>query len=61
MYPTITDLIKDLFGFYFPLPIQTKKPTEVLECDVQTADNHVPRDSRLIRLTGIHPFNSEPP
>lgn len=23
MYATITDLIKDLFGFYFPLPIQT--------------------------------------
>jgi prolipoprotein diacylglyceryltransferase len=23
MYPTITDLINDLFGFYFPLPIQT--------------------------------------
>lgn len=23
MYPTITDLIQDLFGFYFPLPIQT--------------------------------------
>jgi hypothetical protein len=23
MYPTITDLIQDIFGFYFPLPIQT--------------------------------------
>jgi prolipoprotein diacylglyceryl transferase len=23
MYPTITDLIQDLLGFYFPLPIQT--------------------------------------
>lgn len=23
MYPTITDLIQDLFGFHFPLPIQT--------------------------------------
>jgi prolipoprotein diacylglyceryltransferase len=23
MYPTITDLLNDLFGFYFPLPIQT--------------------------------------
>lgn len=44
-----------------PLPIETKKPTEVLDCDLLTADNHVPRDSRLIRLTGIHPFNSEPP
>ena len=23
MYPTITDLIQDLFGFYIPLPIQS--------------------------------------
>ena len=23
MYPTISDLLKDLFGFYIPLPIQT--------------------------------------
>lgn len=23
MYPTITDLLQDLFGFYFPLPVQT--------------------------------------
>ena len=23
MYPTITDLINDLLGFYFPLPVQT--------------------------------------
>jgi nitrate reductase (NAD(P)H) len=45
----------------FPLPIETKKPTEILECDIKTADNHVPRDSRLIRLTGIHPFNCEAP
>jgi len=45
----------------YPLPIETKKPTEVLECDAKTADNHVPRDSRLIRLTGIHPFNCEAP
>lgn len=23
MYPTISDLLQDLFGFYFPLPVQT--------------------------------------
>ena len=23
MYPTISDLLKDLFGFYLPLPVQT--------------------------------------
>ena len=45
----------------FPLPSETEKPTEVLECDIKTADAHVPRDSRLIRLTGIHPFNCEAP
>jgi len=28
----------------FPLSKETKKPTEVLECDTKTADNHVPRD-----------------
>ncbi|CAF4088841.1 unnamed protein product, partial [Adineta steineri] len=45
----------------FPLPANTKKLTEVLECNKNTADSHVPRDSRLIRLTGIHPFNYEAP
>ena len=45
----------------YPLPVKTTKPTEILECDQNTADNHVPRDKRLIRLTGIHPFNCEAP
>ncbi|CAF1259819.1 unnamed protein product [Adineta ricciae] len=45
----------------FPLPITTEKPTEILECDEKTPDSHVARDARLIRLTGIHPFNCEPP
>ncbi|CAF3339822.1 unnamed protein product [Rotaria socialis] len=45
----------------FPLPLQTDKPTETLECDKKTPDAHVHRDNRLIRLTGIHPFNCEPP
>ena len=45
----------------FPLPSQTEKPTRILECDEKTPDAHVPRDSRLIRLTGIHPFNCEAP
>ncbi|CAF4974609.1 unnamed protein product [Rotaria sp. Silwood1] len=45
----------------FPLPLQTEKPTKTLECDEKTPDAHVHRDSRLIRLTGIHPFNCEPP
>jgi nitrate reductase (NAD(P)H) len=32
-----------------------------LEIDQKTPDKHVKRDERMIRLTGIHPFNSEAP
>lgn len=45
----------------FPLPPPTTIPTEVLDQDKKTPDDHVPRDPRLIRLTGVHPFNVEPP
>ena len=44
-----------------PLPPPTSIPTEILEVDKKTPDAHVPRDPRLIRLTGVHPFNVEPP
>ena len=60
-----------------PLPEPRSSPTEdipksyslppkwrekkVLPEDVKTPDSHVPRDPRLIRLTGVHPFNVEPP
>ena len=44
-----------------PLPPPTNPPTEVLEIDKKTPDAHVPRDPRLIRLTGTHPFNVEAP
>lgn len=44
-----------------PLPPPTIVPTETLEIDQKTPDAHVPRDPRLIRLTGVHPFNVEPP
>lgn len=33
----------------------------VLDLDKDTPDAHVPRDPRLIRLTGVHPFNVEAP
>ena len=36
-------------------------PTEVLDVDKKTPDGWLPRDSRLIRLTGVHPFNVEAP
>ena len=45
----------------FPLPPPTNPPKDVLKEDLKTPDNHVPRDPRLIRLTGIHPFNVEAP
>ena len=45
----------------FPLPPPTKVPAAVLEVDKKTPDAHVPRDPRLIRLTGVHPFNVEAP
>lgn len=44
-----------------PLPPPSKNLTDILDVDKGTPDNHVPRDSRLIRLTGVHPFNVEPP
>lgn len=47
--------------YSYPLPPPTNPPTEILKEDLKTPDNHVPRDPRLIRLTGIHPFNVEPP
>jgi len=45
----------------FPLPPPTQRVTEVLDIDKNTPDHHVPRDPRLIRLTGVHPFNVEAP
>ncbi|KAJ5752889.1 Eukaryotic molybdopterin oxidoreductase [Penicillium odoratum] len=44
-----------------PFPPPSVNPTEILEVDKGTPDSHVPRDPRLIRLTGVHPFNVEPP
>lgn len=50
---------KDLLAF--PLPPPTTVPAKVLDVDQKTPDAHVPRDPRLIRLTGVHPFNVEAP
>ena len=44
-----------------PLPPVTRIPDSVLDIDKSTPDDHVPRDPRLIRLTGVHPFNVEAP
>lgn len=45
----------------FPLPPVSSRPTEVLQLDQKTPDGWLPRDPRLIRLTGVHPFNVEAP
>ena len=44
----------------FPLPPPCP-PTQILDIDKKTPDSQVARDSRLIRLTGVHPFNVEAP
>ena len=45
----------------YTLPPPTNPPKNILKEDLKTPDYHVPRDPRLIRLTGIHPFNVEAP
>ncbi|KAH7072224.1 nitrate reductase [Paraphoma chrysanthemicola] len=45
----------------FTLPPPTSIPSQVLDVDKSTPDAHVARDPRLIRLTGVHPFNVEAP
>ena len=49
------------FGGGIPLPPESVNPTEILAIDAASPDKHVPRDPRLIRLTGNHPFNCEAP
>ena len=44
----------------YPLPPDPSKK-KVLPEDLKTPDSHVKRDPRLIRRTGAHPFNVEPP
>lgn len=39
----------------------TRISDKVLQEDRNTPDFHVPRDIRLVRLTGNHPFNAEAP
>ncbi|KAL1305360.1 hypothetical protein AAFC00_002255 [Neodothiora populina] len=52
---------QDLENVDFALPPKSSPPTQVLEQDRKTPDSWLPRDSRLIRLTGVHPFNVEAP
>ncbi|KXJ87251.1 nitrate reductase [Microdochium bolleyi] len=41
--------------------IPKTQPVQPLSLDGQNPDNWVPRDERMVRLTGKHPFNSEAP
>lgn len=45
----------------YPLPPRSRSDNNVLAEDLRTPDHHVVRDPRLIRLTGVHPFNVEAP
>lgn len=45
----------------YALPPPPRPTQSVLPQDLKTPDDHVPRDPRLIRLTGVHPFNVEAP
>ncbi|TIA21839.1 nitrate reductase [Aureobasidium pullulans] len=45
----------------FALPPPSHPPTEINPLDHKTPDGWLPRDPRLIRLTGAHPFNCEAP
>ncbi|KKY33609.1 putative nitrate reductase [Diaporthe ampelina] len=45
----------------YPLPPEPRANQRVLPEDLRTPDKHVPRDPRLLRLTGVHPFNVEAP
>ncbi|KAJ5940979.1 hypothetical protein N7516_001147 [Penicillium verrucosum] len=58
---TVEDIIPSPGEPDIPLPPPSKKPVDILDVDKDTPDSHVPRDPRLIRLTGVHPFNVEPP
>ena len=59
--PSSSDHGSDPGDSDIPLPPPTKIPSAVLDIDQKTPDSHVPRDPRLIRLTGVHPFNVEAP
>ena len=58
------EAIKPPAGDDAPRPYALPPPSrqnKVLAEDLRTPDNHVERDPRLIRLTGVHPFNVEAP
>jgi nitrate reductase (NAD(P)H) len=56
-----SSLSDEEYGGSILLPPDSVNPTEILAVDAASPDKHVPRDPRLIRLTGNHPFNCEAP
>lgn len=55
------NVIHEITNPDIPLPPPTTVPTRVLDVDLKTPDSWLARDPRLIRLTGVHPFNVEAP
>lgn len=49
----------DLSAALFPVVPDPGIPSNVDELDLNTPDRWVKRDSRMVRLTGKHPFNAE--
>lgn len=59
---SLGDSVSDISQEIKPYPLPPRcAPKQVLTEDLKTPDRHVERDSRLIRLTGVHPFNVEAP
>jgi hypothetical protein len=55
-------LVKDFTKISLPASkIPGTQLVDILPEDQKTGDDWVPRHSKMIRLTGRHPFNSEPP
>ncbi|KAF3055688.1 Nitrate reductase [NADPH] [Daldinia childiae] len=59
--PHNVDESKPEISRIYPLPPRSRSDNNVLTEDLRTPDHHVVRDPRLIRLTGVHPFNVEAP
>ncbi|KAJ3562976.1 hypothetical protein NP233_g9237 [Leucocoprinus birnbaumii] len=55
--PSVARQIPSCLGF--PELPQDKVSSEINPSDVATPDAWVPRDGRMVRLTGKHPFNAE--
>src|SRR5690606_34518837 len=58
--PIHAKILENEYSGLPPVP-KSEEPTKVLPVDINSADSHVPRDERMVRLTGNHPYNVEAP